>query len=179
MNMGRVLTNYHRVSDSVIKIEQEKKNIEAELAEIRKKIEGNEPLPTEPEAREQAEKELKSLRELAEAVEGRNKLLQKKSEQDRQSIFKDVEAAVQVFARARNIDLVIYYNDASAKSDAIRLQQRIATSGMPIYSAPEVDITNYVLHVLNWGACQRRSDAEPEPEKVKGFLYDLYNRPDR
>src|ERR1051326_1945446 len=183
MNMSKVIEGYRRVADQMRELDEQKKRCELEVAEVQRKIDTYCDLPQDPEELAQAEQEVKILCELRDKIEDRNKFLDKKIEHNRAQVFSDVQAAAAVFARSRNIALVVYYNDAgepqpksleaqlrtigqscwggcSASGDLactpVSLRVRMAACGMPIYAGPKIDITSEVIRVLNYNYEMKR-----------------------
>jgi hypothetical protein len=68
-------------------------------------------------------------------------------------IYAQVEEAVSVYAKANDLDLVLTYNDGVQGSElhnAQNIQRKMQTGAlMPIYSVNGMDISNYIIYMLN------------------------------
>jgi Skp family chaperone for outer membrane proteins len=77
----------------------------------------------------------------------------KKQEQQLVTLYREVEEMVQRIAESNNISLVLQYGDVIDKKDAYnpRIIQHKVLGGvcMPMYSAPGMDISEYVYKYLN------------------------------
>jgi Skp family chaperone for outer membrane proteins len=169
VNLQKVATDYVRTAELKKQIERDAKEYEDAIKEIQTAIKKYEEAPDDTEEHDKAVLEIRKLkRQGQEKVEERNEKLARKYAEGEKAIYKDIEAAVQVFARRWSIDLVLSYNDvpdSEMKYSPQALQKRIGTSGMPIYAGPDVDITTDVIHVLNWGAQQRLPDRHQGAEE--------------
>lgn len=156
MNMQKVANEYLKTTDLKKRLEADGAVFDKELKEIQNEMQRYNPLPTDPAKAEDAQKQLTALRRKAEDKQNEGKkVMAEKYTEGEKVIFKDIEAAVQVYAHSRNIDLVMFYNDVDAKDDAQRysaqaMTRRLGSSGMPIYSSAGTDISAEVVHVLNW-----------------------------
>jgi Skp family chaperone for outer membrane proteins len=166
LNLQKVATEYHRTTELKKQIEQEAKDCDDAIKQIQKDIKKYEEVPDDTEEHDKAVLEIRKLKRLGqEKVEERNEKLARKFAEGEKAIYKDIEAVVGEVARKRGIDLVVSYNDVpdeELKYSPQVLQKRIGTSGMPIYAGPDVDISNVVIHVLNWG------QANCQPERPQG-----------
>jgi Skp family chaperone for outer membrane proteins len=68
-------------------------------------------------------------------------------------IYAQVEEAVSVYAKANDLDLVLQYNDGVQGPElhnAQNIQRKMQTGAlMPIYSVNGMDISNYIIYMLN------------------------------
>jgi Skp family chaperone for outer membrane proteins len=175
VNMTRVMNEYLKARVLKRQYCRKKEELDKEVADIQAEIEKFDSQPKEPQQVESAKQTVRDLkRKLAEKIEDRTEALQDLEDKNRKQIFKDAEAAAQVFARSCDIDLVLYYNrgmneekcgrvgecasrpESSKLSDdliyydARELSNKILCSGIPLFSGPGVDITTQLLNVLNW-----------------------------
>ncbi len=154
MNMQKVANDYEKTAVLRKQIETKNSEYDKKLQDIQKEMQKYTPLPSNPQDAEKAQKVLVELKRHGEDLTAeRNKVLGEQYAEGEKAIYKDIEAAVQVFAHSRNIDLVFYYNDIpdeAKKYDPQSLQKRIGSSGMPIFTSPGTEITAEVVHVLNW-----------------------------
>ena len=77
-------------------------------------------------------------------------------------IYHEVEQAVEAYARANDIEMVLHFNDAVAPADLYHpsnIQRKLQTGAcMPMYVAPGMNITETIALMLN-----RRLGASPAP----------------
>jgi Skp family chaperone for outer membrane proteins len=160
MNMQKVANDYMKTAVLRKQIEAMNSDYDKKLQDIQKEMQKLTPLPSNPKDAETAQKTLVDLKRRGEDLTAeRNKVLGEKYSEGEKAIYKDIEAAVQVFARSRSIDLVFYYNDVpdeAQKYTPQALQKRIGSSGMPIYTSQGTDVTGEVVHVLNWNYTEQQ-----------------------
>src|SRR5437016_5946572 len=100
---------------------------------------------------QQAIKELE--RKVQDMGERAKKELGKMRDEQAQQIYQEVEQAVQAFARANDIELVMHFNDAVAPADyyhPLNVQRKLQTGAcMPMYYAPGMNITDTISAMLN------------------------------
>ena len=70
------------------------------------------------------------------------------------TIYKEVEDAVNLYARSNNLELVMFYNDAVTAEDyyhPANLQRKLTQPAavMPLFVAPGMDISNAIVTNLN------------------------------
>jgi Skp family chaperone for outer membrane proteins len=92
-------------------------------------------------------------REMQDVSEDAKKQLSKKRDEQAIIIYKEIEHAVQVYARAQDIDLVLHFNDAIVPQDLyspVNIQRKLQIGAcMPMYSNPQMDITQAIITMLN------------------------------
>jgi Skp family chaperone for outer membrane proteins len=100
---------------------------------------------------QQAIKELE--RQVQDMGERAKKELGKMRDDQAQQIYQEVEQAVQAFARANDIEMVLHFNDAVAPADyyhPLNVQRKLQTGAcMPMYIAPGMNITDTISAMLN------------------------------
>jgi Skp family chaperone for outer membrane proteins len=154
MNMSMVAEEYTRTN--VIKQELTKlgAQLETPLKQLQKDLQtATTPTANPTEAEANAKKARDLRRQLEDQSNDAKKTMTDRTQEGEQAIYKDIEAAVAAFAKSRNIDLVLCYNDvsdAAQKYNAGVLQKRIAASGMPIYAPGSTEISKDIAHVLNY-----------------------------
>lgn len=158
MNMLQVLKNYKKF----LNMEAEMKNLQnklqlsmepyklsfARLDAERKKPE------TQPERREQIEREMKKVQmDASMAEEDAKKELMKRSGEAFTTVYRDVEDAVLRYAQMNGYELVLFFNDRvdHDKYHPANVQQKLVTPAamMPIYITPGMDITPHIIESLN------------------------------
>jgi Skp family chaperone for outer membrane proteins len=100
---------------------------------------------------QQAIKELE--RQVQDMGERAKKELGKMRDEQAQQIYQEVEQAVQAFARANDIEMVLHFNDAVAPADyyhPLNVQRKLQTGAcMPMYVDPRMNITDTISGMLN------------------------------
>ena len=97
---------------------------------------------------------LKELdRQVQDLGETAKKTLAKMQDEQAVQIYREVEQAVQAYARAYDIEMVLHYNDAMVPADLYRpanVQRKLQTGAcMPMYTAPGMNITDMIAQMLN------------------------------
>lgn len=100
------------------------------------------------------ERKIRDLqREMQDLGEEAKKQLSKKRDDQAVIIYREIEEAVQVYARSKDIELVMHFNDAIVPADItnpMNIQRKMQIGALfPVYSAPGMDITNDVVTMLN------------------------------
>jgi Skp family chaperone for outer membrane proteins len=105
-------------------------------------------------AKEKIQQELKGLeRQVQDLGEAAKKQLSKMRDDQAVQIYREVEEAVQHYARANDIEMVLHYNDAMVPADIynpVNIERKLQTGAcMPMYSAPGMNITDTIAMMLN------------------------------
>jgi Skp family chaperone for outer membrane proteins len=99
------------------------------------------------------EKAKKIQRELEDNFARAKKNLDKRSDEEMKLLFKDVHNAVQRYAKAHDLDLVMHYNDPTTPEEyasAQNIARKLNTGAlMPLYVTPELDVTKEIVKILN------------------------------
>ena len=106
------------------------------------------------QAREAIQRQMRDLdRQVQDMGETAKKHLAKLRDDQASQIYREVEMAVEAYARANDIEMVMHFNDAITQGDkqnpmniAAKLQSRTL---FPMYVAPGMDITDTVAGMLN------------------------------
>ena len=109
---------------------------------------------TDDPTREKIQQQLRDLdRQVQDLGEAAKKQLGKMRDEQAVQIYREVEEAVQRYARANDIEMVLHYSDAVATADLYHpanVQRKIQTMQcLPMYIAPGMDISNTVAAMLN------------------------------
>ena len=109
---------------------------------------------TDDAVRDKLQSQLKALeRDVQDLGERAKKELGKMRDEQAVLIYREVEEAVQVFARAYDIEMVLHYNDAVVPADLynpMNIQRKLQTGAcMPMYTAPGMNITDMIAQMLN------------------------------
>src|SRR5262249_2698132 len=92
-------------------------------------------------------------REVQDMGENAKKQLSKMRDEQASQIYREVEQAVEAFARANDIEMVLHFNDALAEQDKnnpLNIQSKLQTRALfPMYVAPGMDITATIANMLN------------------------------
>ena len=140
VSLNRLMGNYQGAKSSVDKLRQigEGKQQEREriVSEIKKMRQGLELLNEEARSKRQQQMEEK-MKELAQFDREARTLLLKEQEQERDVVFREIEAVVSAFAKEKGFDLVL--NDQAV-----------------LYGTEGLDITDQVLGILNERYAKKR-----------------------
>jgi Skp family chaperone for outer membrane proteins len=120
------------------------------------------------EEREKIEQQMRGLdREVQDLGDSAKKNLAKMQDMAAVDIYKEVQQAVEHYARANDIELVVHYNDAVTPSDLfnpMNIQRKMQTGAcMPMYITPGMDITPQITDMLN----QRLHAAAPAGQAIQ------------
>ncbi len=157
VNLGQVIKNYAKwknfTTDQQTKAAQYRKDLENKNAElVAKQGELSKPEITAPR-RELLEREVRDLqRKLQDMRDDLGAKVSKDQYDVLVGVYKEIEEAVKVYARARNLEMVLHYNDAIGQDIYLPeiFQRRLANNAcLPIYSHPDLDITNSITMMLN------------------------------
>jgi Skp family chaperone for outer membrane proteins len=92
-------------------------------------------------------------REMQDIGEDAKKQLSKKRDEQAVIIYKEIEQAVQVYARSQDLELVLHFNDAIVPQDLhspMNVQRKLQIGAcMPMFSHPQMDITQAIITMLN------------------------------
>jgi Skp family chaperone for outer membrane proteins len=110
-------------------------------------------VPGDPE-RDKIEQQMRSLdREVQDLGDSAKKHLAKMQDEAAVVIYREVQQAVEHYARSNDIELVVHYNDAISPSDMfnpMNIQRKMQTGAcMPMYITPGMDITAQITDMLN------------------------------
>lgn len=97
---------------------------------------------------------LKQLqRQIEENSSEAKKALAKKSEASMKDIYMEVTRTAQEYARTHDLDLVLFYNDAITEKDYMsnaNILRKLQTGALlPVYAAPDMDISATIVNILN------------------------------
>jgi Skp family chaperone for outer membrane proteins len=109
---------------------------------------------TDEAAKEKIQQELKKLeRTVQDLGENAKKQLGKMRDDQAVQIYREVEEAVQYYARANDIEMVMHYNDAVVPADlyhSVNIERKLQTGAcMPMYYDPRMNITDTIAAMLN------------------------------
>lgn len=174
-NMSEVIKGYKRWQDFEqhrnSHLKQHQSRFDGFKAQITAKTDQlNKATPTDSAGREKLEKEIKSLqRQMAEMQDEVGSQFGKMEQEVVTTIYKEIEGMVNDIARAYQIEVVLHYTDAPAASKdekyhPMNLARKLQSSGLtPIYMAPGIDISQWVLENLN-----KRYSASAAPAPAGG-----------
>jgi Skp family chaperone for outer membrane proteins len=161
VNVVQVLKNYKKfqASDAEIKakIKQTKDNLEPLEKQIRAQQAKGQAPETPAAERDNIKRELERLTlQYKEKAEDADKALTKRSGELAVQIYKELEEAVDVFAKSNAIELVLMYNDALKSNQGefyspqiVQRKMNIVGPFMPMYVDPRMDITEPITVMLN------------------------------
>lgn len=158
INLGQVIKNYQKFKNLMAEVDAQSKAYQKDYETKRNAVIAKQGELAKPENqnsphREQLEREIRDLQRQLQDLGEEAKEKTGKMEFDRLvQTYKEIQEAVQVYARARNLELVMHYNDGIG-TDAFLppIFQRKLMNGAcwPMYIAPGMDITNDVTNMLN------------------------------
>jgi Skp family chaperone for outer membrane proteins len=157
-NIGQIIKNYSKFKfyQEAMKKEMEpiQKQVDAKKAQVTAYQNEMQKAETTTARKEQLTKEIKQIeRQMGDAVEEANQSFAKKRIDQLVTIYKDVEWAVNAYARAQAIELVLQYSDGvdpAEKYSPASLQQKLGNQAcIPIYMQPGMDISNDIVDMLN------------------------------
>jgi outer membrane protein len=158
VNLAYVLKNYDKatairddVKDEVETVQKREKDLRAELKDLTKQLSEEK----DADKREEIEKAGRKLsHQLEELKADAQSAIMKKQDKSFTALYAEIREAVQRYAIANDIALVMHYNDAmpdspefNSPANVLRKVQAGAT--MPLYMAPGMDISKEVLEILN------------------------------
>lgn len=171
----------------IVKKYRKAQNFQEQMANMAKTIDANELQPvrnniiklrqdvarvTDPTQHDQIEKDLRKWQlDLQEKEEDARKRLAKVNGDFTVQLYREIEDAVKLFAKSYDIELVLFYADPTNPADpynAATVQRKLSIGGaIPIYAAPNMDISDAVVGMLN----QRMgpSAAAPAPAPAGGM----------
>jgi len=171
MNMVHVLKNYKKFMAIEENIKKRAGELEKTLEPFRTEVltlrqNYNDP-KTPQEQREKIEFRMRQLQlEATQKEEEAKKELVKMNGDAAKMIYREVEAAVNACARAGNLELVFFYNDAITSEDyyhPANIQRKLTQPAavMPMFVTPGMDISQQVVNTLN--AHYQPAAAAPAP----------------
>ena len=159
VNLNQVIKNYEKYVNFQTELKAEVTNYDKEYDKMQNGLKEwqnrlQQLAPTDAANRDQAER---AIREYQRRMQDMNDDTKKKigAKADTQAIilYKEVETAVQRYARGNEIELVLHYNDAVGETELnhpVNIQRKLQTGAcMPMYAAPGMDITKAVIDMLN------------------------------
>jgi Skp family chaperone for outer membrane proteins len=155
MNLPKAIKDYEKFTMQQNEIKAELQKLDEPMKKLQAEIQTEMQGPfTNAQAREAAENDVGHKKLQLQGMNAdREKAIAKKTAAAMETLFKDVEGAVLALSRARGYEMVLYYNDAldaAEKYNPQVLNVKLSASGMPIYTAPGLDITAEVVQVLNF-----------------------------
>jgi Skp family chaperone for outer membrane proteins len=158
LNLKYVVMNYGKWKNFTEQLKSEYSKYEEQVKAMTNKMDGYKKqlaVTTDQTAKEQIEKEAKSLqRQMQDLADEAKATLGKKESDMLVIIYREVASAVASYAQAMDIDLVMHYNDAITESEMNsppNIQRKMVTGPCtPLYyKANEIDISATILTMLN------------------------------
>jgi RNA polymerase sigma factor (sigma-70 family) len=158
-NMTRVLKAAKKFqavqADLLTRVQQAQKKLEVLKTNVEKlKVESEDPA-TPAARREEFARQIRQIqREMEDEQESARKAMDKTSGEAVRSMYREVEDAANKIAKAKGLELVLFYTDAVTEADFYNpnnLQRKLSQSGalMPMIVAPGMDITDTVIEALD------------------------------
>lgn len=161
INLGEVFLNYEKAKNSKKELETFLAPYKVASEKLRDEANKLQQVATDPkldmEAKNAATQKVLVIRRKLEDLDLEvRKLLGKKQEQSLLDLYADVRAAIEKYADAHNLDLVLVYGEPVKKEDAGKFQnltrkmQAMDQGGVvPVFIRSRIDITRAVLTRLN------------------------------
>jgi Skp family chaperone for outer membrane proteins len=160
VNLMGVLKQYRKWTDIeetlkayLKRINEDYEKQKNRMAELKKNFEST----ADTAARDQIQTQVKQLeREVQDYGEKAKKEVTKYREENAVQVYKEIQDAVQRYARANDIGLVLHYEDGMTPSEVyhpMNVMQKCQTQAcIPLYVDTHLDITGPVADMLNKGA---------------------------
>jgi Skp family chaperone for outer membrane proteins len=129
---------------------------------------------TDQAGRDRVENQAKGIqREMQDMGEEAKRKLSKKRDDQAVIIYKEIEAAVQAFARANDLEMVMHYNEAITPADMYNptnIQRKLQLGALfPMYTSNGMDITQWIIQMLNTSFNQNANAPVPgAPAQPRG-----------
>jgi Skp family chaperone for outer membrane proteins len=157
VNIYQVIKNYKKyqgfeadIKTKSTNVQHDLENKKAQVVSYQKEMEKAETPPTK---RDEYEREIKRIqREMQDTVDDAKQKLTKEEYDEMVKTYREVSDAVEVYARAYGIELVLQYGDGvgSEKFQPPHFQARLNNRAcIPIYVDPRMDITGPITTMLN------------------------------
>lgn len=157
VNLTKVLNDYKKWGGFKREMEETVKNFDKQLESKRGlllQMQNDAAKVTDAAGRESLERKARDVqREMQDLNDEARKIMGKKQGDQLVILYREIEEAVQVYARTKQIELVFHISDAINPADLHNPNnvQRKMTMGasFPMYMAPGMDITNDIVTMLN------------------------------
>jgi Skp family chaperone for outer membrane proteins len=170
INMTEVVNKYEKWKAFKDQIKGVATAYDTKFQQLKKQMEADAAIAQSPTAkpaeREQAEKEIKRLRnEISDLNDEAKKVVGEKQAEQLKEIYIEVQGLAERTAKVRNYDMVLQYNDpfTADPNGMLSLQRKMTSDAfLPLYVAPTMDITSEVVTSLNtW--YQQSHNTAPKP----------------
>lgn len=171
VNMAFVIKNYQKFQATQQDSERQLKVMEDQLENKKKLLMGmkteTENPQTTPQRREQLEHDMRKVQhEMQEMGDDFKMQFGKRQGEVFVQMYREIQDAVQSYARASDLEMVFHYNDAVTPADMyhpMNIQRKLQGGGcMPMYIAPGMDISERIVSMLN-SRYQAAAPAAPAP----------------
>jgi Skp family chaperone for outer membrane proteins len=159
LNMVEVVKNYKKAQNMESELRRLQQEWENKLKPFRDQMNALKtkyPSPTLSQAeREQIERDMRKVQiDFSVMEEDAKKDLAKRSGEVYKQIYREVEDAVNRFAGSNGYAAVFFYNDAVTPDEKynptnVARKFSLPAAAMPIYIAPQVDISSFICNNLN------------------------------
>lgn len=159
VNVVQVLKKYSKFQNADASIKQQIQETKKTLEPLEQQIKALQAKGQVSDAaeRDNIKRDLERLTlQYREKAEDADKALTRRSGELAVQIYKELEDAVDLFARSNAIELVMMYNDALKSNDAeyhnpaiVQRKMNIVGPFMPMYVDPRMDITEPITQMLN------------------------------
>lgn len=157
INLSQVIKNYKKFASVQAEMNSKQATYKSQYDNYNTSAQAKKAEMAKPETpmarKEQLVKELKDIeRKVQDLEEDMKKALGELQASRMVQLYKEIEDAVTVYAKARNIELVMHYNDGIGQDKYLPafLGRRLSNGAcMPVYNVPGMDITEAVTGMLN------------------------------
>lgn len=157
VNISQVIKNYRKYQSFQEELKQQSKTaqqaVDACKAQAMAEQKEMEQPTVTPERRDQLERDMKRLqRQAQDQIEDARMKMGKREFDELVKIYKDIKDAVDAYARAYALELVLQYQEAQGADEYSPpfFQQKLANRAcIPIYADPRMDITQNITDMLN------------------------------
>jgi Skp family chaperone for outer membrane proteins len=158
INVAQVIKNYNKFKMYQDELKRLVKPLNEQVEKLKADAAAKRAQAAKPETtaqqRELLERDVKTLeRQIQDLVDEANKNFSKKSMDQLQTIYRDVQNAATVYARANGFEMVLQYNDGADPTEQYgpaSLQQKLSNQAcFPLYKDDRMDLTGVVTEMLN------------------------------
>ena len=173
LNLGQVIKNYQKWKNHTTALQSQELELRKVMEQKRAELVALQNEATKPETsgarKDDIERKLRDgQRQLQDMGEDAKMKLGKMQLDNLTAIYKEIEEAVKVYARAKNLEMLMHYNGPVGQDLYLPevFQRRLANNAcIPVYVHPQLDITEQITMMLN----QRVQASMPQtPAPVAG-----------
>jgi Skp family chaperone for outer membrane proteins len=156
LNLSYVIKNYKKWTTFQTEYKAKLEAYDGELKKLKGQLDlKQQNLPkVDPGQKEQMEREMRDIqRAMQDKTEDGKKALAEMEAKQFSTIYKDVQDMTTRYAKSRNIEIVMHYNDGTTEAEVnnpMNIGRKMGQGAcFPLYTAPGIDISQDVLAYLN------------------------------